>query len=153
MRALIQRTTSANVKVDGKIIGEIESGFVVLLGIKHDDQQQDLDYLVDKICGLRVFSDADGKFNDSLEDISGSVLIISQFTLYADTRKGRRPGFTESARPEVAIPLYEQFIAKMNSRGIHVQTGKFGADMKVSLLNDGPVTIMLDSEDKFPRQD
>jgi len=152
MRALIQRTTKADVKVDGEVLGEIGTGLVVLLGVKHDDEAKDLDYLIDKICGLRIFTDSEGKFNDSLEDVGGSLLIISQFTLYADTRKGRRPGFTESARPEIAIPLYEAFIAKMKERGIEVQCGKFGADMKVSLLNDGPVTIMLDSEDKFPRE-
>ena len=153
MRALIQRASGASVKVDGEVLGKISTGLVVLLGIKHDDESKDLDYLLDKICGLRIFSDADGKFNDSLEDVHGELLVISQFTLFADTRKGRRPGFTESARPEKAIPLYEKFIAKAKERGISVQCGRFGADMKVSLLNDGPVTIMLDSEDKFPRAD
>ena len=152
MRALIQRTTGASVKVDDEVIGEIGTGLVVFLGVKFDDREEDIDYLVEKICGLRIFSDAEGKFNDSLEDLQGSVLIISQFTLYADTRKGRRPGFTGSARPETAIPLYETFISKFKARGIQVQCGRFGADMKVSLLNDGPVTVMLDSEDKFPRK-
>ena len=152
MRALIQRTTKADVKVDGEVLGEIGTGLVVLLGIKQDDDAKDLEYLVEKLCGLRIFSDADGKFNDSLEDVGGSVLLISQFTLYADTRKGRRPGFTDSARPEKAIPLYEMAISRLKSRGLDVQSGRFGADMKVSLLNDGPVTIMLDSEDKFPRE-
>lgn len=151
MKALIQRVQSAKVEIEEEITGEISVGLLVLLGVKHDDSMKDAEYLIEKICGLRIFSDAEGRFNDSLEDVCGEVLIVSQFTLYADTRKGRRPGFTESARPEIAIPLYESFIEKFKGRGIKVQTGRFGADMKVSLLNDGPVTIMLDSEDKFPR--
>ena len=123
----------------------------MLLGIKHDDSEADLNYLVDKIRGMRIFTDAEGRFNDSLEDVGGSLLIISQFTLYADTRKGKRPGFTESARPEKAIPLYEKFIEKCKSHGFNVECGIFGADMKVTIHNDGPVTIMLDSEDKIKR--
>lgn len=152
MRALLQRVTEAKVTIDGDVAGQIGAGFLILLGVKVDDEFKDIDYLVDKICGMRIFSDSEGKFNESLEDVNGEVLIVSQFTLYADTRKGRRPGFTDSARPEKAIPLYEEFIDKFKGRGIKVETGRFGADMKVSLLNDGPVTIMLDSEDKFPRQ-
>jgi len=151
MRALVQRVTHSSVAIDGDTVGEISSGLLILLGVKNDDLSKDVDYLIDKICGLRIFTDSDGKFNDSLLDVKGEVLIVSQFTLYADTRKGRRPGFTDSARPEVAIPLYEEFIEKFKARGVLVQTGQFGADMKVSLLNDGPVTIMLDSEHKFPR--
>ncbi|MCM8524903.1 MAG: D-aminoacyl-tRNA deacylase [Lentisphaeraceae bacterium] len=152
MRALIQRVTHGSVTINGEVAGQIDSGLVVLLGVKTDDSEKDAEYLIDKICDLRIFSDSDGKFNDSLLDVNGEALIISQFTLYADTRKGRRPGFTESARPEVAIPLYESFIAGMKAKGLSVQTGHFGADMKVSLLNDGPVTILLDSEDKYPRE-
>jgi D-tyrosyl-tRNA(Tyr) deacylase len=151
MRAHIQRVNYGSVHVDGTLIGEISDGLVVLLGIKHDDSAADVLYLVDKISGLRIFTDADGKFNNSLIDIKGSVLIISQFTLYADTRKGRRPGFTESASPEVAIPLYEEFIQKFKDKGAPVATGSFGADMKVTIHNDGPVTILLDSEDKIRR--
>ena len=151
MRALLQRVSYGSVVVDGEILGEIHEGYVILLGIKNDDTALDLDYLVNKIIGLRVFTDDNGKLNDSLLDIHGSVLVISQFTLYADTRKGKRPGFTESAHPEHAIPLYEEFIAKMRAEGLTVQTGEFGADMKVTIHNDGPVTIMLDSEDKIKR--
>ena len=148
MRALLQRVTYGRVKIDGEIKGEIEDGFVILLGVKHDDTEKDVEYLVDKISGLRVFTDADGKFNDSLMDRSYELLVISQFTLYADTRKGKRPGFTESAKPEKAISLYESFIERCKALGVKVQSGEFGADMKVNLLNDGPVTILIDSKDK-----
>ena len=151
MRALVQRVTHGKVKIDGAVKGEIENGFVILLGVKHDDSEKDVDYLVEKISGLRVFTDEAGKFNDSLLDRAYDLLIISQFTLYADTRKGKRPGFTESARPETAIPLYEKFISGFKGMGINVKTGEFGADMKVEIHNDGPVTIMLDSEDKIKR--
>ena len=151
MRALLQRVTYGRVKIDGEIKGEIENGFVILLGVKHDDSEKDVDYLVEKMSGLRVFTDDNEKFNDSLLDRGYELLIISQFTLYADTRKGKRPGFTESARPEVAIPLYESFVDKCKALGVKVQTGEFGADMKVTIHNDGPVTIMLDSEDKIKR--
>ena len=151
MRVILQRVSYGSVVIDGDTVGEIDHGFVVLVGIKHDDTAADLNYLVDKIRGMRIFTDSQGRFNDSLEDVSGALLIISQFTLYADTRKGKRPGFTESARPETAIPLYEQCIAKFKSHAIPVQCGVFGADMKVTIHNDGPVTIMLDSEDKVKR--
>ena len=151
MRALIQRVTYGQVKVDGEVKGEISDGFVVFLGVKHDDTHQDIEYLVEKISGLRIFTDATGKFNDSLLDRGFGLLIISQFTLYADTRKGKRPGFTESARAELAVPLYESFLQKFRDKGIQVQAGEFGADMKVEIHNDGPVTIMLDSEDKIKR--
>jgi D-aminoacyl-tRNA deacylase len=151
VKAHLQRVTYGSVSIDGEVVGEIESGFVILLGVKHDDTPRDVNYLVDKVATMRIFSDANGKFNDSLEDVNGSVLIVSQFTLYADTRKGRRPGFTESANPEVAIPLYEEFIEAFKNKGITVETGRFGADMKVVIHNDGPVTILLDSEDKISR--
>ena len=151
MRAHLQRVTYGSVKIDGVLVGEIQSGFVILLGVKNDDTSKDIDYLVDKICGMRIFADEDGRFDRSLEDVGGSTLIISQFTLYADTRKGRRPGFTDSARPEIAIPLYEEFIEKFKARSIPVQAGQFGADMKVEIHNDGPVTILIDSEDKIKR--
>ncbi len=151
MRALIQRVKQAKVEVEGKVTGEIQQGLLILLAVKVDDQNCDVDYLVEKISELRIFTDSDGKFNLSLKDVNGEVLIVSQFTLYADTKKGRRPGFTNSAPPSIAIPLYEKFIEKFKSAGLSVATGQFGADMQVSLINDGPVTIMLDSEDKFPR--
>ncbi|MCM8531110.1 MAG: D-aminoacyl-tRNA deacylase [Lentisphaeraceae bacterium] len=151
MRALVQRVTYGSVTIEGELRGEIQNGFVILLGVKYDDSEKDVQYLVDKISGLRIFTDADGKFNDSLKDRGYELLIISQFTLYADTRKGKRPGFTESARPDVAIPLYESFIEKCTSLGVKVETGVFGADMKVKIHNDGPVTILLDSEDKITR--
>ncbi|MCM8535375.1 MAG: D-aminoacyl-tRNA deacylase [Lentisphaeraceae bacterium] len=152
MRALLQRVTYGSVKIEGELRGEIQNGFVILLGVKHDDTEKDVQYLVDKLSGLRVFTDTDGKFNDSLMDRGYELLIISQFTLYADTRKGKRPGFTDSARPDVAIPLYESFIEKCKELGVKVETGVFGADMKVKIHNDGPVTILLDSEDKVSRQ-
>ena len=151
MRAHLQRVTYGSVIVEDELCGEIEDGLVILLGVKHDDTAADIDYLVDKICGLRIFSDDEGRFDLSIEDTEGSVLIISQFTLYADTRKGRRPGFTDSARPETAIPLYEEFIRKFRERGLDVETGEFGTDMKVKIHNDGPVTILIDSEDKIKR--
>ena len=151
MRALLQRVTYGAVTIAGFKKGEIGPGLVVLLGIKHDDTEKDLDYLVDKIVGLRIFTDVDGKFNDSLQEKDYGVLVVSQFTLYADTRKGRRPGFTDSARPELAIPLYVQFIERLQERGVVVQSGEFGADMQVTIHNDGPVTILLDSEEKIKR--
>ena len=143
MRALVQRVSYGSVVIDGNTVGEINQGLVILLGVAQDDTRSDLEYLVNKIYGLRIFSDSQGRFNDSLQDINGEVLVISQFTLYADTRKGRRPGFTASAPPETAIPLYEEFIAKFQDTGCKVACGQFGADMKVSLVNDGPVTFTL----------
>ena len=151
VRAHLQRVTYGSVTIEGELVGEIDAGLVILLGVKHCDTSKDIDYLIEKICGMRIFTDSDGKLNDSLVDVNGSVLIISQFTLYADTKKGRRPGFTESARPEAAIPLYEEFICKFKAQGVHVETGRFGADMKVQIHNDGPVTILLDSEQKVSR--
>ena len=151
MRAHLQRVSYASVIIEDDLCGEIEDGLVILLGVKHDDTSADVDYLIDKICGMRIFSDEEGRFDLSLMDTDGSVLIVSQFTLYADTRKGRRPGFTESARPETAIPLYEEFIRKFREKGLDVETGEFGADMKVKIHNDGPVTILIDSEDKIKR--
>ncbi|MCH2204451.1 MAG: D-aminoacyl-tRNA deacylase [Lentisphaerales bacterium] len=137
--------------IAGEIKGEIDNGFVILLGVRHDDTEKDVEYLVDKMSDLRVFTDANGKFNDSLMDRGYDLLVISQFTLYANTRKGKRPGFTESARPEKAILLYELFNERCKALGVKVQSGEFGADMKVTIHNDGPVTIMLDSEDKIKR--
>lgn len=146
MRALLQRVVKGRVSVDGEVIGEIDRGWVVLLGVGHHDLPEDADWLAQKVVELRVFNDEAGKFNLSLEDIDGAVLVVSQFTLYADARKGRRPSFTDSAPPDVAIPLYERFVAQLRARGRTVATGRFGADMRVEIHNDGPVTIMLERE-------
>lgn len=148
MRALIQRVSSANVVIEGELSGEIGQGILVLLGITHDDSEKDIDWLIRKITQLRIFSDQDGKMNLSVQDVQGDLLVISQFTLFADSKKGNRPSYTQSAPPSVAIPLYEKFLNKLGHSFVgRVETGKFGADMKVSLLNDGPVTIMLDSKE------
>jgi len=149
MRAVIQRVAEASCKVDGKITGEITTGFVVLLGIEDADEQEDLDWLAAKICNMRIFGDENGLMNKALTDVDGNILLISQFTLYAATKKGNRPGFTRAARPEKAIPLYEAMIVKLDALlNKPVQTGNFGADMKVSLVNDGPVTIVIDTKNK-----
>lgn len=148
MRAVVQRVSQASVKIDDEVKGSINKGYMVLLGIEDTDEEADLEYICDKITGLRVFEDALGKMNLSIEDVSGSILLISQFTLYGDARKGRRPSFIKAARPEKAIPLYEEAIERL-SKSVPVETGEFGADMKVSLVNDGPVTILLDSKRTF----
>lgn len=148
MRLVIQRASDASVTIDGKVTGAIETGFVVLVGVTHEDTQDDVNYLVNKVINLRVFEDENGKMNLSLKDMKGSILSISQFTLYADTRKGRRPSFVSAAKPEKANELYEQFNAVLREEGIHVETGEFGADMDVKLTNKGPVTIILDSKEK-----
>ncbi len=145
MRALLQRVSRAGVYVRGDPHGAIGRGLVILLGIAHDDTTEDVRYLVNKSIDLRIFGDADGKMNLSLRDICGQALIVSQFTLYGDTRRGRRPSYTEAARPETAIPLYEAFIQGFRAQGIHIETGEFGADMSVEIRNDGPVTLMLES--------
>lgn len=147
MRALIQRVKSASVVIEGQVHGQIEAGLLVLLGIADTDTAEDLDYLVRKVPALRVFSDEAGKMNLSLMDGRGSLLVVSQFTLIADTAKGNRPSFIGAARPEKAIPLYEEFLARMRATGLTVANGVFGADMQVSLVNDGPVTILLDSRE------
>ena len=149
MRAVVQRVTESSVTVDGEIIGRIGTGFLVLLGVETEDTEDDAGYMADKIAGLRIFNDRDGKFNLALNDVGGSVLIISQFTLLGDGRKGRRPSFVHAARPEQAIPLYELVIQRLRSCGLHVETGVFGAHMDVHLVNDGPVTILLDSKKVF----
>lgn len=148
MRAVIQRVKKASVSVAEEVLGEINQGFVILLGIHESDQMVDAEYLVRKISKLRVFEDEAGKMNQDLAAVSGSILSISQFTLYADTKKGNRPSFVKAARPEVAIPLYEAFNEQLRTLGIPVATGEFGADMAVSLINDGPVTIIIDTLDK-----
>ena len=149
MRAVIQRVSEASVKIDGAIKGQINQGFMVLLGIEDADTQEDVDWLSQKIANMRVFGDENGLMNKALADIEGNILLISQFTLFASTKKGNRPGFTRSAKPDKAIPLYESFIKALESQtGKKVATGEFGADMKVSLINDGPVTIIIDTKDK-----
>ena len=144
MRAVLTRVTSASVRIDGNVTASIGRGFLVLLGIHVDDTPEQAAKMADRICGLRIFEDENGKMNRSLADVGGAVLIVSQFTLYANTRS-RRPGFTQAARPATAIPLYEQVIAAVRERGFEVQTGEFGADMAVESVNDGPVTIVLES--------
>ncbi len=149
MIAVIQRVSEARVVIDGQIKGEIGTGFLVLLGITHSDNENDVDWLAKKIVGMRIFGDADGKMNLDLQSVDGNILLISQFTLFANTQKGNRPSFIEAARPEQAIPLYEKMIQKLSDAlGRNIETGTFGADMKVSLLNDGPVTIVIDSKNK-----
>ena len=149
MRVLIQRASGASVTIDDKIHGEIKGGLVVLLGIEAEDTQEDIAWLVRKIIALRIFSDADGKMNHSIADIEGEFLIISQFTLHASTKKGNRPSYIKAARPEIAIPLYEEFIRILRKESsLNVETGVFGADMKVQLINDGPVTIWIDSKNR-----
>jgi D-tyrosyl-tRNA(Tyr) deacylase len=148
MRVVIQRVREASVEIEGKIVGEIQRGFLLLVGICNDDSLEDVEWLTQKISSMRIFSDEEGKMNLSLMDIEGSVLIVSQFTLFASTKKGNRPSFINAARPEHAIPLYESFVKSFIESGIHTQTGEFGADMKVNLCNDGPVTILIDSKNK-----
>ena len=143
MRAIITRVSSASVTVDGEITGSIDSGLLVLLGIAPDDTQQNADKLADKITGLRIFADENGKMNKNLASVGGSLLVVSQFTLYADL-KSRRPGFTGAAGPDIAIPLYERFIRVCRDAGFKTETGVFGADMKVASVNDGPVTIIME---------
>lgn len=146
MRAVVQRVSTAEVKIDGNSVGKIDKGFLVLLGVTHTDTMQDVEWLANKIKGLRVFEDAEGKMNLGLDDIKGDILIVSQFTLYGSCQKGKRPSFTNAARPEIAIPLYEKFIEMFQNFGLNkVEHGVFGADMKVSLINDGPVTLIIDS--------
>ncbi|WP_064198114.1 MULTISPECIES: D-aminoacyl-tRNA deacylase [Emticicia] len=150
MIAVIQRVTQASVTIDNEIKGQIGLGFMILLGITHTDTQEDIEWLSKKIVGLRVFGDEEGKMNLDLKSVDGNILLISQFTLHASTKKGNRPSFIEAARPEIAIPLYEKMIAQLEfDLGKTIETGIFGADMKVSLLNDGPVTIIIDSKNRI----
>lgn len=149
MKAVIQRVSKASVEVNSSELGSISSGLLILLGITNDDSKEDIEWLTKKITNLRIFNDQDEKMNLSLLDINGEILVISQFTLFAQTKKGNRPSFIEAAKPEIAIPLYEEFIQQLDSlTNKKTQTGQFGADMKVSLLNDGPVTIVIDTKDK-----
>ena len=151
MRLVLQRVTRGSVTIEGEVKGKINQGYVVLVGFGQDDDEKVLDPMIDKMLNLRVFSDENGKMNRSLLDIGGSILSISQFTLYADCRHGRRPGFTQAAKPDIATILYDQFNAKLTALGIHLAKGEFGADMLVEIANDGPVTIILDSETVLPK--
>ena len=149
MKVVLQRVTSASVIVEDKIVGEIQKGIVVLVGIEEADSQEDIDWLVGKITQLRIFGDENGVMNLSVEEVNGDVLVVSQFTLHAATKKGNRPSYIKAARPEVAIPMYEKFVSSLETKlSKKVATGIFGADMKVALLNDGPVTIIIDSKNK-----
>jgi D-aminoacyl-tRNA deacylase len=147
MRAVIQRATQGKVSIEGKIVGAIKAGLVILLGVGAGDNEADVELLANKIANLRIFADAEGKFNLSALDVNAEMLIISQFTLFADARKGRRPSFTDAARPEIAIPLYGKFVEKLREMGFKVETGEFQADMLVEIHNSGPVTIWLDTAD------
>ena len=144
MKIVVQRVKNAQVEVEQKIVGKIEKGFLVLLGVTHNDTREQADYLVKKLCKLRVFTDENDKMNLALKDVNGELLIVSQFTLYANCSEGNRPSFTEAAKPDQANELYEYFCSECEKNGIHVEKGIFGADMKVSLLNDGPVTIIIE---------
>ena len=146
MRAVLTRVKSASVTVDGSVIGQIGQGFLILLGVTHEDTEAQAVKLADKLMGLRIFEDENGKMNRSLEDVGGQVLVVSQFTLYGNCKKGRRPEFLAAARPEIATPLYEKFIALCRDKGFSVETGEFGAEMLVESVNDGPVTLIVDTD-------
>jgi D-tyrosyl-tRNA(Tyr) deacylase len=148
MRAVVQRVSNASVTVEGRVTGSIQKGFLVLLGIEEDDSEKDLDYILEKLVGLRIFEDASGKMNLPIMDVDGAILLVSQFTLLGDARHGRRPSFIRAARPEKAIPLYETMVKKLRE-SVRVETGEFGAHMDVALVNDGPVTILLESRKAF----
>jgi D-tyrosyl-tRNA(Tyr) deacylase len=148
MIAVLQRVTTGRVKIGDRVAGDIGNGLVILLGVHRDDKEEDINFLTDKIIGLRIFNDNNGKMNISLQDVKGSVLVISQFTLCGDWRKGRRPSFTKAADTDKGKLLYNGFIDAVRNRGINVETGEFGADMDVSLVNNGPVTFVLDSHDR-----
>lgn len=149
MRSVVQRVTHGKVTVDGEVIGQIQKGMVILLGVGENDTSEDMTYLADKILGLRIFDDPDGKMNLSIQEIDGSMLIVSQFTLYGDCRKGRRPSYSSAANPDMANKMYESFLQYVRDAGVHVETGKFQAMMDVEIHNDGPVTLLLDSKKSF----
>lgn len=149
MRAVVQRVSRSEVTVDGRTTGKINKGLLVLLGVTHGDTSKDVDYIVDKTINLRIFEDENDKMNLSLKDIGGEMLAVSQFTLYGDCRKGRRPSFTNATAPEEADKLYQEFVKKVSEQGINTETGEFGAHMMVDLVNDGPVTILLESNKSF----
>ena len=144
MRVVLQRVSGASVAIDGRVVGSIDRGFCLLVGFTHGDTPVQVDWMAEKIAGLRLFSDAENKMNLGLQEVGGAVLVVSQFTLYGDVVKGRRPSFVDAARPDVAIPLYQHFVTSLRNRGLEVATGEFGADMKVQIQNDGPVTLILD---------
>ena len=146
MRVLLQRVSRASVSVDGEVVGQVDRGFCLLVGFTHSDTPDEVTWMVDKVLGLRLFSDAEGKMNLGLADVGGGLLVVSQFTLYGDAAKGRRPSFLDAARPEQAIPLYQSFCAQLEARGLRVGTGQFGAEMVVEIHNDGPVILMLERE-------
>ncbi len=146
MRAVLTRVKHASVTIDGQLKSQIGEGFLILLGITHDDTEAQAVKLADKLTSLRIFEDEDGKMNRGLEVVNGEILVVSQFTLYGNCKKGRRPDFLAAARPEIAIPLYEKFVAVCRDKGFHVETGEFGADMKVESLNDGPLTLVVDTD-------
>jgi D-tyrosyl-tRNA(Tyr) deacylase len=144
MRVVLQRVSHASVTIAGRVVGEIGRGFCLLAGFSHGDTAAQVDWMAEKVAGLRLFSDGEGKMNLGLEDVGGAVLIVSQFTLYGDASKGRRPSFIDAARPELAVPLYEGFLAALRARGLTIAAGEFGADMLVEIHNDGPVTLILE---------
>jgi D-aminoacyl-tRNA deacylase len=144
MRVVLQRVSSASVAIDGRVVGSIDRGFCLLAGFTHADTPVQVDWMAEKIAGLRLFSDAEGKMNLGLQEVGGAVLVVSQFTLYGDVVKGRRPSFVDAAHPDIAIPLYRRFVDSLRNRGLEVATGEFGADMQVQIQNDGPVTLILD---------
>jgi D-tyrosyl-tRNA(Tyr) deacylase len=144
MRIVLQRVTRASVSIEGRVAGSIGRGFLLLAGFHTTDTTEQADWLAAKVAGLRLFPDADGKMNLGLAEVDGAVLVVSQFTLYADIERGRRPSFVDAARPDVAVPLYERFLARLRAAGLRVESGEFGADMQVDLLNDGPVTLILE---------
>src|SRR3954470_5494294 len=144
MRVVLQRVTRASVTIDGRVTGAIDRGFCLLVGFTHGDSNSQVDWMAEKVVGLRLFNDAEGKMNLGLDEMGGALLVISQFTLYGDASKGRRPSFIDAARPDVAVPLYERFLSALRSGGLTVAAGKFGADMLVEIHNDGPVTLILD---------
>jgi D-aminoacyl-tRNA deacylase len=144
MRVVLQRVSSASVTIDGRVVGAIGRGFSLLVGFTHGDTEVQVDWMAEKVVGLRLFSDAEGKMNLGLEEVRGAVLVVSQFTLYGDASKGRRPSFIDAARPDLAVPLYERFLTELRSRGLRVAAGVFGADMLVEIHNEGPVTLILD---------
>ena len=149
MRAVVQRVSRASVTVDGEVVGKIDRGLLVLLGVTHADNESAADYLAEKIAGLRIFEDAAGKMNSSVSEVGGAILAVSQFTLYGDVRRGKRPSFDAAARPEQARKLYEYFVDRVRALGLRCETGRFQEMMQVELVNDGPVTILLDSEKSF----
>lgn len=149
MRSVVQRVQSASVRVNGKTVGKISAGLLILLGVGQEDGESDLTWMVDKLVGLRIFEDDEGRMNRSVQDINGEILMVSQFTLYGDCRSGKRPSFSAAAPPEQAKALYERAVAKVRGYGLKVETGVFQAKMDVELINDGPVTLLLDSEKKF----